>query len=414
MKSSILNVVTITLVVASVAVNPLNAQEPILISSTSKNFRIEEDGVISSSERFPDRATAPWSITRETLVGGMQDGVELIHVDNGKLKFTVIPTRGMSVREIQCGDLRLGWNSPVKQIVHPSNIDLNDHGGLGWLTGFNETMVRCGVSFAGHPGEDNGKMLTLHGRIGNTPAAEVSVVVEDKAPYRIRIRGKVEERMFKFGVFDLWTEVSTIPGSASIQFDDRLVNNSKYEQEYQMIYHTNFGTPILEKAAAFVAPVKTVAPFDEYAAQDLGSYQAYQGPTNNFGEQVYCLTLNADDAGMTTAMLHNSAADKGVAMQWSVESLPFFTLWKNTDTESDGYVTGLEPGTGFPYNRSIERTQNRVPKLAANGEVHFHLTVAALESAAAVAETTQTIQKIQGSITQKILTTPPRPKELKQ
>ena len=41
------------------------------------------------------------------------------------------------------------------------------------------------------------------------------------------------------------------------------------------------------------------------------------------------------------------------------------TLWKNTNAEAEGYVTGLEPGTNFPSNRRIEREHGRVPKLAA-------------------------------------------------
>ena len=45
-------------------------------------------------------------------------------------------------------------DSPVKEVVHPSHIDLESRGGLGWLEGFNEWMVRCGLEFAGHPGTD--------------------------------------------------------------------------------------------------------------------------------------------------------------------------------------------------------------------------------------------------------------------
>ncbi len=51
-------------------------------------------------------------------------------------------------------------------------------------------------------------------------------------------------------------------------------------------------------------------------------------------------------------------------MAFSTKELPYFTLWKNTAAEADGYVTGLEPGTNFPYNRRLERQAGRVPKLA--------------------------------------------------
>jgi len=123
-------------------------------------------------------------------------------------------------------------DSPVKQIVHPKHIDLQDQHGLGWLSGFNEWLVRCGVSFAGHPGDDDGRLLTLHGQVGNTPASEVEVIIDHAPPNRIRIRGLVEERRFKFGAFDLWTEISTVPGTPSIRIDDRLINRSAYAKEY--------------------------------------------------------------------------------------------------------------------------------------------------------------------------------------
>ena len=39
----------------------------------------------------------------------------MIVVDNGKLKFSVCPTRGMGVLSVTMDDVFLGWNSPVKE-----------------------------------------------------------------------------------------------------------------------------------------------------------------------------------------------------------------------------------------------------------------------------------------------------------
>ena len=366
------------------------------------------DGKVCSNATFPDRNTGNWHVEKVTLRGGSQEGVELLQVDNGKLKFSVIPTRGMSIYRAECDGVQLSWNSPVKQIVHPALIELNDHGGLGWLDGFNETMCRCGVEFAGHPGEDNGQQLTLHGRIGNTPASSYEVAIDDQAPFRIRIRGLVEERRFKFGLFELWTEVSTVPGSQEFTVSDRLVNRSEYEKEYQLIYHSNFGRNILEQGAEFVAPVKSAAPFDEYAAEDLATFTTYRGPTAGYGEQVYCLEMHADGDRHTEVMLRNSAASQGVSMRYDTSSLPYFTLWKNTDTETDGYVTGLEPGTGFPYNRSIERVAGRVPKLAPGAEVRFEITYAALTNQEEVRAAAARITDLAGGREPEIHRDPPK------
>ena len=50
------------------------------------------------------------SIRKLTLQGGKQEGVDVIVVDNGKLKFSVCPTRGMGVLSVTMGDVFLGWN----------------------------------------------------------------------------------------------------------------------------------------------------------------------------------------------------------------------------------------------------------------------------------------------------------------
>ena len=70
--------------------------------------------------------------------------MELLTLDNGKLKITIIPTRGMGILDVKMDGIRLGWNSPVKEVVHPSYINLESRGGLGWLEGFNEWMVDAG------------------------------------------------------------------------------------------------------------------------------------------------------------------------------------------------------------------------------------------------------------------------------
>ena len=327
---------------------------------------------------------APWSVHKYTLHGGKQEGVDSIVVDNGQLKFTVIPTRGMSVLKVTSGDLTLGWNSPVKEVVHPQFINLQSRGGLGWLEGFNEWLVRCGLEWAGHPGKDEfinntgdqAEMdLTLHGKVGNLPASEVEVVIDRQPPHRIRIRGRVDERMFYGPKLELWTEISTEPGTNSIRIEDRLTNHSAYEQEFQIIYHSNYGSPLLEQGSRLVAAVKEIRPFNAHAAKGLSTFSQYTGPTKGFIEQVYVITPFADAQHHTTVMLQNAKADKAVTLSYDVEQLPYFTLWKNTTASEEGYVTGLEPGTGSPANRSLERKAGRVPKLRPNESRSFVIEV---------------------------------------
>ena len=38
-----------------------------------------------------------WSVVKTRLKGGLSDGVDIIEINNGRLSFTVIPTRGMGL-----------------------------------------------------------------------------------------------------------------------------------------------------------------------------------------------------------------------------------------------------------------------------------------------------------------------------
>ena len=349
------------------------AAEPIRKTLTSAHLGIHVDAWEQTGHAGGAKGPA-WSVRKITLHGGKQEGVDIVIVDNGKLKLTIIPTRGMGVFSVTSGDVRLGWDSPVKEVVDPRFINLQSRGGLGWLDGFNEWLVRCGLESNGHPGTDKfinnvGEEatmdLTLHGKIANIPASEVEVVVDVASPYRIRVRGLVNERMFYGPKLELQTEISTEPGSASFRVADVVTNRGAQEQEFELLYHTNYGKPLLEEGSNFLAPVARVTPFNDHAAKDVAHYTEYAGPALGFVEQVYCLQPLADKDGRTIIALQNKARDRAVSIAFSLKDLPLVTLWKNTNAEAEGYVTGLEPGTNFPSNRRIERAHGRVPKLAA-------------------------------------------------
>eukprot|EP00746_Dinoflagellata_sp_MGD_P028513 gnl/MRDRNA2_/MRDRNA2_16738_c0_seq1.p1 gnl/MRDRNA2_/MRDRNA2_16738_c0~~gnl/MRDRNA2_/MRDRNA2_16738_c0_seq1.p1 ORF type:complete len:324 (+),score=60.01 gnl/MRDRNA2_/MRDRNA2_16738_c0_seq1:150-1121(+) len=308
----------------------------------------------------------------------------------------------MSVLDVTNGDVRLGWDSPVKEVVHPSFINLHDRGGLGWLDGFSEWMVRAGLAFAGHPGRDTFTNelgdeethdLTLHGKIGNTPASEVTVQVIQNNVY---IRGRVDE-ISTFGTnLELWTEVSTEVGSSQIHFHDVLKNNGAFNQEYALIYHTNFGPNLLGAGSEFFSAAQKIVPFDAVAAKDINSRTVYDGPTWGYKEHLYNIWPKSDENGLAMAVLSNPTRDRGVSVVWPREDLPYLSQWKNTVDEKTGYVTGIEPGTQFVQNRNHERRMGRVKKLEPGAVRKFDLTFRILSDAKEVQSAVHAVHKLQG------------------
>ena len=340
--------------------------------------KILESSKIHSQKIFD----SPWSVTQKTLRGGKQEGVKLLTLDNGKLQISIIPDRGMGIFDVTSKGVRLGWDSPVKEIVHPSHINLESRGGLGWLEGFNEWMVRCGLEFAGHPGTDefidntgnpSTLNLTLHGKIQNIPASEYEIIIDPEPPHRIRIRGTVYEKFFYGPKLKLITEISTVAGSDTFQISDQLINEGAFAQEFQLIYHGNYGSSILEEGAQIFAPAKSVTPMNSHAAKGIENWKSYQGPTPGFIEEVYLIEPQPDGEGNTIALLANADLTLGTSVQWNLSELPYLTIWKNTAAQEDGYVTGIEPATGYPFNRKVERKYGRVPMIQPGEPLSFTL-----------------------------------------
>lgn len=339
----------------------------------------------------------PFSIEQKVLHGGKQEGSKVITLTstNG-LTIMLSPTRGMDLLRVTGHGVRLGWDSPVNEVVNPAYINLESRNGLGWLEGFNEMMVRCGFEWTGHPVTKDGLIYTLHGKAGNTPASKVEISVDDKAPHEIRIRGLLKEHTFKKANLETWTELRYVPGSDSFTVHDVLTNQADYPHDYQIIYHSNFGTPILEKNARFIAPLLSVSPFNDYAKKGLKDWATYNEPTKDFDEMVFNLKPKADKQGKTLAAVINSKGDKGASIEFDTHQLPLLTMWKNTDTLKQGYVTGIEPGTNYAYPVTIEKEQGRVKQLQPGQSTEFTLTYSLLKDAAAVQKVEQRVKEIQG------------------
>lgn len=338
----------------------------------------------------------PFSIEQKVLHGGKQEGSKILVIHNKDgLTITLSPTRGMNLLKAEGFGARMGWDSPVKEVVNPAFINLQSRNGLGWLEGFNEMMVRCGYEWTGHPVTADGQIYSLHGKAGNTPASQVEVEVSDKAPYEIRVRGLIKESAFKKVNLQTMTELRYVPGSNSFSIHDVLTNHADYAHDYQIIYHSNFSHPILEEGARFLAPISAISPFNDYAKGGMASWRNYTGPQRDFDEMVFNLQPLADENQLTVAAVINKTRDKGVSIEFDTHQLPVLTLWKNTDSEKQGYVTGIEPGTSYAYPVTIERQQKRVKQLLAGESAHFDLTYTLLHNSQQVADVEKRIATIQ-------------------
>jgi hypothetical protein len=376
--------------------NPIMPPYTKVLTDSSQGFSLKE-WRFDSKEAGDDSRKGAWSVTKVCLAGGRQEGTEIVEIDNGALKFVVVPSRGMCIWQAEIEGIRLGWDSPVTEIVHPQFVDLNDRGGKGWLNGFGELLSRCGLESMGPPGPDGAQVLTQHGRINYLPANYLDFQFEQEPTPRLVLRGAVDES-FMFGPhLRLTTEISTEIGSSELVLSDTVINLADVPQEMESLYHINFGPPVLGAGAKFVAPIKWVAPRDPRAAEvDMAKWNLYAGPQRaGYTEQVYFAELWADQKGSTQALLQSPDGKSGALVAFNTDQLPYFTLWKNEAPLRTGYVTGLEPATSYPFHRSVERKAGRLRTLPPGGTHEAMVAIKALLNEAEVNAAVQQINQLQ-------------------
>ena len=319
-------IVSLIGLISTIAISNALAWERVLLDTYTapQNWEI-------SSQDLGLKPAKPFSVRMRTLHGGRQEGVCIVDIDTGAMKISVVPTRGMNVLEAVAGNVRLGWKSPVSEVVNPAFIELNGRGGLGWLEGFNEMVVRCGYEWVGHPGMDKGVLLPLHGLAANIPASNVVLSIDEEPPYTIRLKGELKEQAFKLVNFVIATELSTEPGAQHFSIHDTLNNNGDYPKEYEALYHSNFGPPLLDPGAGFSAPVQQVSPFNERAVGEVADWQTYREPTRDYDETVFNVVPYGDENGETLAVLHNAAGDLGVSLGFNIQQLPVFSMEEHHD-----------------------------------------------------------------------------------
>ena len=241
--------------------------------------------------------------------------------------------------------------------------------------------------------------LPLHGKIANIPARHVEVRVELSPPHRLTVMGIVEEAMMFGPALRLTTSISTTLGSNALTIYDEVTNLNRRTAELELLYHCNYGPPLLEEGATLVTPFKTVCPRDPRAQEGIGGYDWFSGPQPGYVEQCYFFELaGRRRSEETCVLLKNRDGSIGSSLHFSLKQMPCFTLWKNTAATEDGYVIGLEPATNYPNAKRFERERGRVVTLKGGETRRIDLTVAAHDKRQEVEAMERLIRRIQKEV----------------
>jgi len=301
--------------------------------------------------------------------GGNMRGID---VNSGSgLQYTILPDRGMDISLASYKGQNLVYLSCNGE-THPAFFEPENFGWLNTFTG--GLLTTCGLTYLGAPVKDGEEQLGLHGRYSTIPArqvADLSGWVGDE--YHIKLRGIIEEGHIFGNKLRLEREISSVQGQNIIGIQDTVTNFGYKSSPYTILYHMNFGYPLLCEYSELIIDPEDTSPATPFAAEGINEFRRFIKPQANCQEQVYYHTMKADSKGETNVCLQNKKLGISLKIKFNTARLPYFTEWKMMGMGE--YVLGLEPGNVHAKNRVALREDNILPYLKAGESVTNNIEV---------------------------------------
>jgi hypothetical protein len=314
-----------------------------------------------------------------TLREGRAEGVKAVDVRTQALNFTVLMDRGM---DIAWADYK---GTPISYISSTGVCSpfLFEEPGKGFLRNFTAGLLTtCGLTSFGAPCRDAGEELGLHGRISNIPAENESVYAEwEGDEYVMRIRGKMRQSRVFGENLTLTREIETRLLSDSLTIRDTVENCGFSVQPLMLLYHINFGYPIVDKDTVLVQSKAKVKARDAEAQKGLDTFNVFSDPVPDYKEQVFYHDMEPDANGFVTACLFNKNLCEnglGAYVRFNKNQLPLMCEWKQVGEGE--YVVGLEPGTAYPEGRAQARKDGQIVFLKPGEKKDVQIEIGVVDS----------------------------------
>lgn len=314
---------------------------------------------------------------RYRLQEGPERDVEILDVRTGSgFRFLVSPSRGMDIPFAEFKGQSLCWQSSTG-IIHPAYYEKD---GLGWLRGFNGGMLTtCGLSSFGKANDDAPESYGLHDRISYTAARDVNVEQQwkDEHTFEISISGTLRQTRVFGANLALRRRIVTQAGSNVLTIHDTLTNEAFTPEPAVILYHCNFGFPVVSENSTIHAPSQQQTPISDFAAQSLAEWAQLEAPQHGLPERCYAHQMQADQDGKVRASIANSTLDFKAFLQYGAKELPHFMQWKTM--ASGNYACGLEPSNAPLLPRNELRKQGQLPVLQPGESWNFQVQLGVLD-----------------------------------
>ncbi len=303
------------------------------------------------------------------LTDGITDGCRCVDVNTGSgFSYTVVCDRGLDISLASYKGTNLAFLTENME-AHPAHFDSF---GIQWLRTFSGGLLTtCGPTHLGPPCEDNGEILGQHGRWTSLPAKKVCDLTDNERGI-INITGELSD-CTPFGhKIAIKRSISSEFGKNFVVIEDEITNVGGKECPFNLLYHINFGYPLLSEDAIVHVPSKACIGYDDYTNERMDEKNTVKAPNGENLEKNYMHTFSGETE---TVWIHNPKLENGlaVAITFPSEDLPYLTQWVLEDVKD--YVLALEPANVPCESRDYLRKNNLLPFLKPGETKKFRVKI---------------------------------------
>ena len=229
---------------------------------------------------------------------------------------------------------------------------------------------------SGHANE--GGIFPTHGRTSHVPAKNFGTnTFWDGDNYILRAAGEVHQTKMFSRHLSLRRTIETGLNDKVIKLHDVITNFEAEDEPFMLLYHFNFGYPLLSADSCVKTSKATVVPLNDMSNDPYHM----MAPVDGRGEELYLCTDLGDRA---CGVLYNEALELGAYIAWDTKNLPNFLEWKNM--KSHDYVLGIEPCNTCGLNRDEAKAQGKIAVLPAYSSVETHVELGILDGLTEIRE----------------------------
>lgn len=298
-----------------------------------------------------------------TVTNGPDTGTRRIRVTAGEVDLELLPDRGLDIGTARVRGVPVAWVSPTG---HPVRSVTDDEAftrtfGAGLIT-------TCGLQSYGPASVDEGEAHPMHGRF---TAQRATIVRAEATSEGVVVEGIIREGD-AFGThLELRRTIEVPLAESCIRVSDEIVNRAETPAECMVLYHVNFGWPLIDEGTVLRTGAERVEPRDAVAEAGLDSWERFPEPVAGYDEQVFLHVLpeasRAEVAvehpsGFTAHLRYDTAQLPGL-FEWRVSrhgcvvlgveqgSAP--TLQGRVDARERGLLRTLEPQDHLRFELEI-------------------------------------------------------------